>query len=94
MILVTIFAGFFFHTMFSPNVTFLESTVSPQGEVTIDIYLYEGGAMGSNHYVFEKNGPLWFTKQIYNLASQKQEIEYVWKNNDIMIIEGEEVSVN
>ena len=58
----------------------VETVQSPDGNYTIDFYLYDAGATGTFGIRGEINGPLWLKKRIYH-EQRIEQVEVQWKNN-------------
>ena len=63
----------------------IKTVQSPDGNYTIDFYLYDAGAAGSFGVRGEINGPLWFKKRIY-YQSRVEHVEVEWVNNSTVSI--------
>lgn len=70
----------FFSMLFSPAKQLLDTTTSPNGAYTIDLYRGNGGATTSFWIVGELDGPLWTTKRIY-YHYNKDQVDFNWVND-------------
>ncbi len=65
----------------------IETTHSPDGIYTIDIYRWDAGAAGTFGVKGELNGPLWTKKRIY-YQKRVDNVEINWINNFTVTING------
>ncbi|OCA92610.1 DUF5412 family protein [Pseudobacillus wudalianchiensis] len=65
----------------------ISSTHSPDGKYTINLYLVNGGATTAYEVLGVIDGPLWFSKKIYNDYRMDQ-ADVEWKNNYTIAING------
>ena len=70
----------------------IEKVTSPDGEYTIQFIRWDQGAAGTFGIRGELNGPLWFTKSIYN-GRRVEEVNVEWIRNDVVVINGVEVQL-
>lgn len=63
----------------------IETTQSPDSEITIDLYTLNGGAATSISVVGIVNGPLWFKKRIY-FEDNMHKADVEWINDHIVTI--------
>ena len=89
---LTVLISFFLSAIFLLGVavnTFarvpIETTQSPDSNITIDFYTLNGGAATSISVVGIVNGPLWFTKRIY-FDDKMHKANVEWINNHIVSI--------
>lgn len=63
----------------------IETTQSPDKNITIDFYTINGGAASSISVAGIVNGPLWFKKRIY-FEDPQHEVKVRWESNQIVTI--------
>ncbi|TFB22884.1 hypothetical protein E3U55_06495 [Filobacillus milosensis] len=72
--------------------THIDTTDSPDGKYTVDLYLGNGGAATSYWIVGKIDGPLWTEKQIYYEYRQDQ-ADFEWVNDEVIEINGHQVDL-
>ena len=71
----------------------IETTQSPDNQITIDFYTLNGRAATSISVTGIANGPLWFKKRIfYEDTMDKVDVE--WLNRHVVIINNHRLDLN
>lgn len=92
LITSTVISLVLFGFVLFPVTQHLKTTQSPDGRYKVAFVVTNGGAATSPAVIGRMDGPLWFSKIIYD-SSPASQVNVKWENDDVISINGTQLNL-